>query len=126
MPKHPKITPELLKKLVAPIAEQVAKKNQAYGSSYYLITDFIVAVTQSMTPKEVVAALPRIISVVRIMDKICRIIHQPTAFGESPWNDKLGYVLLALAEEQFQTRPVQKKKKPNKKSSKEKIGFETS
>jgi hypothetical protein len=102
MTEHPTITPELLQEIVKSLSTEVAEKNQAYGSSFYAISDFILARTKSMTPEAVVEALPKILSLVRLMDKVCRLIVKPSAFGESPWRDLLGYALLAYADELHQ------------------------
>jgi len=73
-------------------AIETAKKNEAYGDSCV----FVTKVFELMYPDGIpVSCYQDALVMVRVLDKLSRIAHRKEAFGESPWNDIMGYALMA-------------------------------
>ncbi len=73
-------------------ADLVLSKQAAYGDSFGQSGK----VLQLLYPHGIKhAQLGDALTITRIVDKLFRISHQKDAFGESPWDDILGYSLLA-------------------------------
>lgn len=73
------------------VAALVEDKNRAYGSSFDNAGTFVRLLWPNGVPAESVDDL---LAFVRIWDKMMRVATNPTAFGEDPRRDMLGYCLL--------------------------------
>lgn len=72
----------------------VAEKNAAYGDSFAKCDEFLRLLYPSgIRPGQ----YPDLLGIVRIWDKLMRIATAKQAFGENPWRDAGGYVILMLA-----------------------------
>jgi hypothetical protein len=81
------------KQIAEEVAALVEEKNAAYGDSFNKCSQFL----QLLFPSSVPATKYKdMLAIVRVFDKLMRIATKPNAFGESPWQDVLGYALLAL------------------------------
>ena len=66
----------------------VVKKNRSYGDS----VNFSVTFFKTLFPKGIPLEQYRnVLILVRIMDKISRIVTDPDAFNEDSWKDLIGY-----------------------------------
>lgn len=75
------------------VGQLVDEKNKAYGNSFGEAGDFLkILYPNGVQPDQYVDLL----CVVRIFDKLKRIATKKDAFGESPYNDIVGYGLLGL------------------------------
>lgn len=73
------------------LGELCEEKNRAYGDSFAQTGDFLkLLYPDGITPAQYDDAL----CIVRIFDKLTRIATDKDAFGESPYNDIVGYGLL--------------------------------
>lgn len=73
------------------IGELVEKKQAAYGDSFGRSGDVLrVLYPDGIKPEQFDDAL----AIVRIVDKLFRVVNQRDAFGESPARDIVGYGLL--------------------------------
>lgn len=80
-------------------ADLVVEKQAAYGDSFGQSGKVMaILYPEGIRPEQLNDAL----AVVRVLDKLFRIATKKDAFGESPWNDILGYSLLAVAKAQPQ------------------------
>ena len=79
------------------IAELVDSKQQAYGNAFEKVTEILKVLYPQGVP---VYKYQDFLTVVRILDKICRISSLPAngkdSMGEEPWKDIMGYALLAI------------------------------
>lgn len=79
------------------ISKLVKEKNEAYGSSFDNSGKILrVLYPNGMAPHQYDDAL----TFTRMIDKMFRIANQPDAFGESPWDDLVGYSLLGAVRAQ--------------------------
>lgn len=78
------------------IGELVAEKQAAYGDSFGKSGQIM----KVLYPEGIsVEKLDDALTIVRIIDKLFRIATDKDALGESPWNDIVGYGLLAVVRE---------------------------
>lgn len=78
-------------------ADLVKEKNKAYGFSFEDST----LIAQLLYPSGVeFHQMQDFLSIIRVLDKLKRIATQKDAFGESPWQDVMGYALLALEQQE--------------------------
>lgn len=81
-----------LRLTAAEVAKLVEEKQAAYGDSFGKAG----SVLQLLYPNGIAhEQFPDALTVVRVVDKLFRIATRKDAFGESPWNDIMGYALLA-------------------------------
>lgn len=74
------------------IASLVIKKQAAYGDSFGKSGQIMaILYSNGISPDNLNDAL----TVVRVIDKLFRIATDKDALGESPWQDVMGYALLA-------------------------------
>lgn len=73
------------------IARLVKEKNVAYGSSFDNAGELLKILYPSGIPTD---QYDTALALTRIFDKMFRLANKPDAFGESPWNDIVGYALL--------------------------------
>lgn len=73
------------------IGALVDEKNAAYGNSFGEVGDFLRILYPNGIPPE---AYTDALCIVRIFDKLKRIATKKDAFGESPYQDIVGYALL--------------------------------
>lgn len=79
-----------VQKLAQNIAETVDKKGAAYGNAI----DFVEKTLTELYPNGIpVTAYKDALITVRVLDKLKRLSTDPNAFGESPWEDIVGYAL---------------------------------
>lgn len=76
-------------------ANLVKEKQIAYGDSFGKSGEVIKILFPDGVPVE---KYNDMLTIVRILDKIFRICNKKDAFGENPYNDILGYCLLAINE----------------------------
>lgn len=69
----------------------VDQKNKAYGNSFGEVGDFLKILYPNGIPPE---SYTDALCIVRIFDKLKRIATKKDAFGESPYQDIVGYALL--------------------------------
>lgn len=75
------------------IGELVEKKQAAYGDSFGRSG----AVLRALYPNGIAPEqLDDSLTIVRIVDKLFRIVTNRDALGEDPWRDIMGYALLAV------------------------------
>lgn len=83
------------------IANVVAQKNEAYGSSFSKSQEFL----EILYPNGIqVHQYKDMLTIARIFDKLMRIANRKDAFSESPYGDIMGYALLMLKEEAEQSK----------------------
>lgn len=83
------------KQIAEEIANLVTEKQKAYGNSFGEAEAFLKLLYPDGIPVE---KYKDMLTLVRIWDKIKRIATDKDALGESPYNDIMGYCLLALNE----------------------------
>jgi hypothetical protein len=76
------------------LVDLVERKQAAYGDSFGKAGAVIKILYPDGVPTE---AVPEMLTVVRVIDKLFRIATARDALGESPWDDIAGYALLAAA-----------------------------
>lgn len=79
------------------VAALVEEKNAAYGDSFAQAGKFLRLLWPEGVPPE---SYDDMLTVVRIFDKLKRVATGPTAFGEDPRRDVLGYAILWAAQAQ--------------------------
>ena len=88
------------KDIAIQIAELVDNKQKAYGNAFEKVTEILKVLYPQGVP---VYKYQDFLTVVRILDKICRISSLPAtgkdSMGEEPWKDIMGYSLLAVSNE---------------------------
>jgi hypothetical protein len=77
--------------LATKIGALVDEKNAAYGNSFGEVGEFLKILYPTGIPPE---AYTDALCIVRIFDKLKRIATNKDAFGESPYQDIVGYALL--------------------------------
>lgn len=77
--------------LATKIGALVDEKNTAYGNSFGEVGEFLRILYPNGIPPE---AYTDALCIVRIFDKLKRIATNKDAFGESPYQDIVGYALL--------------------------------
>ena len=81
------------------LAELVIKKNKAYGNSYAVVPEIMkLLYPDGVKPDQI----ENMLLLVRIMDKIKRIVENNDPFGENPFTDIAGYGLVALVAKELQ------------------------
>lgn len=90
------------------IGETVDKKQLAYGDSIRGTNELIRILYPEAITKD---AYPNLLLIVRIIDKIKRIVADPKAFGEEPFLDIAGYALLGY--EQAKRMEAEERDKEN-------------
>lgn len=80
-------------KIAEEIAGLVVVKQKAYGNSFGCAAEFLKLLYPKGVPIE---KYDDMLTLVRIFDKIKRIATDKDALGESPYQDILGYCLLAI------------------------------
>lgn len=85
-----------LKNKAIEVAELVERKQKAYGDSFGKSGDVLRILYPSGIPPE---KLDDALVITRIVDKLFRIATDRDALGESPWQDIVGYALLAVRNE---------------------------
>lgn len=73
------------------IGRLVDRKNRAYGDSFARTGDVIAIMAPGGVGRVILADL---LAVIRIIDKLFRIMTARDALGEDPWMDIAGYALL--------------------------------
>lgn len=73
------------------IGALVDQKNKAYGNSFGEVGEFLKILYPTGIPPE---SYTDALCIVRIFDKLKRIATNKEAFGESPYQDIVGYALL--------------------------------
>jgi len=80
--------------IAAEIGRLVEQKNQAYGSAFAKVGDFLrLLYPEGIKPEQYSDAL----LLVRIFDKQMRIATAKDALGENPFSDIAGYGILGVA-----------------------------
>ncbi len=78
------------------IGALVDEKNQSYGNSFNLSSKVLgILYPNGVKPDQ----YKDMLAVVRIIDKLFRVVTDRDAFGESPWQDIAGYGLLGAMNE---------------------------
>lgn len=78
------------------VANLVREKNLAYGDSFGKSG----AVMKLLYPSGVsLDQMDDFLTMTRVLDKMFRIANQKDAFGENPWQDIMGYALLAITKD---------------------------
>jgi hypothetical protein len=90
----PNDTGDVFRRLGIEIGELVARKDQAYGSSFEKAGDFLQLLFPKGIPPE---RYGDALAVVRIFDKLMRIATDRDALGETPFRDIAGYGILGAA-----------------------------
>jgi len=81
------------KELAEKIGALVDEKNKAYGNSFDQAGEFLRLLYPNGIPPEKYTDM---LCIIRIFDKLKRIATKKDAFGESPYQDIVGYGLLGL------------------------------
>ena len=81
------------KQIATQVAQLVTAKQKAYGNSWGRSKEFLEILYPDGVPVE---KYQDMLTIVRIFDKLMRIATDKDALGESPYQDILGYCLLAL------------------------------
>jgi hypothetical protein len=81
------------------IGKLVTEKNKAYGNSFEDAEKFLQLLFPNGIPVE---SYSDMLCIVRIFDKLKRIATNKDAFGESPYNDIMGYAILGLVKDKKQ------------------------
>lgn len=89
--------------LGAEIGRLVMAKRKAYGDSFGRSAGFLKVLWPTGVPPE---AYDLLLAFVRFFDKMCRMANDPTAFGEDPARDLVGYALLLVAANVAPTKDV--------------------
>jgi len=80
------------KEIAKRIGKLVDKKNKAYGDSFNRAGKVLKELyPNGVQPKD----YRNMLSIIRIIDKLFRVANDQDAFGEDPWQDIVGYGLLA-------------------------------
>lgn len=88
--------------LACELGELLELKNQKYGDSFGKAGQILqILCPEGLRPEQYQHAL----TVVRILDKLSRILTDPDAFGEDPYRDIAGYGLLGANLERQRAKP---------------------
>lgn len=83
------------------IGKLVDKKNKAYGDSFNRADRILKELyPNGVQPKD----YRNLLALIRIIDKLFRIANDQDAFGEDPWQDIVGYGLLACGKKNEKER----------------------
>ncbi len=86
---------EFFMEIMEPVAALLEEKGRAYGNSFQNSGKIIEVLFPNGIPKD---RYQDMLTIVRIIDKLFRIAnHKRDPMGENPWQDVLGYAVLALA-----------------------------
>lgn len=75
------------------VSELVNEKEKAYGKAFKKSKEILKILYPDGIP---VDKYLNVLATVRVIDKLFRIANDSDAFGESPWQDIMGYALLGL------------------------------
>lgn len=75
----------------AKLNDLLPKKNLAYGNSYVKVPSIMKVLYPNGIPLD---KYDDALAIVRVMDKICRIVESNDPLGENPWFDIAGYGVL--------------------------------
>lgn len=75
----------------AKLNDLLPKKNLAYGNSYVKVPSIMKILYPNGIPLE---KYDDALAIVRVMDKVCRIVESNDPLGENPWFDIAGYGVL--------------------------------
>lgn len=84
--------PALYRNAATSISNLVIEKQAAYGDSFGKAGQIMKMLYPDGIPLD---KMDDSLTVVRMIDKLFRIATKKDAFGESPWQDIMGYALLA-------------------------------
>jgi hypothetical protein len=73
------------------IGKLVAKKNLAYGNSFEESGKILKILYPEGIPSD---QYDEMLGIVRVIDKLFRLVNNKFAFDESPWDDVVGYGIL--------------------------------
>ena len=91
------------------LGEKVAAKNLAYGNAAVISGKILELIFPDGVPPSKYRDL---LLISRILDKIMRIANKKDAFGESPYEDLMGYGLIGLkADEEEKCRNLRLKRR---------------
>lgn len=79
------------------VAELVSEKQKSYGDSFGKSGEVMRILFPGGIPLQ---QYDDALTIIRIIDKLFRIANQKTAFSENPYEDILGYSLLAAVREE--------------------------
>lgn len=97
---------EALKANATSLAKLLIEKNKSYGNSFAVSGDFLkILWPEGVAPHQYTDML----TIIRIFDKIMRIINKKGAFEENPFRDIAGYALLQVALESMEVKESMKK-----------------
>jgi hypothetical protein len=85
---------EAIRRKAFEVGEVTALKSEAYGDSAGTAGAILAILWPDGVP---VDRYGDMLLVVRVLDKLLRLAHDPGAFGESPWLDVAGYGLVGAA-----------------------------
>ena len=86
------------KEMAKKIGNLVDEKNKAYGDSFNRAGKVLAELyPDGVKPKE----YRNMLSIIRIIDKLFRVANDQDAFGEDPWQDIVGYGLLACGKKKM-------------------------
>jgi len=75
------------------VGQLVQSKQNAYGDSFGRSGECLRQMfTEGINPSQ----YDDLLTIARILDKLFRIANDPKAFNENPWQDIVGYGLLAM------------------------------
>ena len=86
--------PERIRQTAREVGEITAIKSEAYGDSAGTAGAILAILWPDGVP---VDRYGDMLLVVRVLDKLSRLAHDPAAFGESPWLDVCGYGLVGAS-----------------------------
>lgn len=84
-------------KIASAVGALVNEKNAAYGNSFEQAGEFLKLLFPNGIPPE---SYDDMLCIVRIFDKLKRVATNKDAFGESPFQDIVGYGLLGMAKDE--------------------------
>lgn len=86
-----------LREVIDELAAMITQKNLAYGNSYEVVPQIMKILYPGGIPFD---QIDNALTIVRLFDKIKRIVTDNDPLGEDPWSDIAGYAILKLV-----TRP---------------------
>lgn len=84
---------ELLESIGTEMGKLVAEKNAAYGNSFGRAGELLALLYPDGVKPEQYRDM---LAIIRVIDKLFRIVTRKDAFGESPWRDIAGYSILSV------------------------------
>ena len=91
-------------KIAETVGALVNEKNAAYGNSFEQAGEFLRLLFPNGIPPE---SYDDMLCIVRIFDKLKRVATNKDAFGESPFQDIVGYGLLGMAKDAKKRKKVE-------------------